>query len=169
MKQFNLATLGVVVFVIGVACRVPPSRADSLAALASDGVAGEKTEITFIKGDVSKGLTKCPGGKVKIERSGGDARLSDAKSGELIGAALSWAAMSSHKGPNGTPNPSSDVTCVGTRDGLRGASPTNGRRRRSTRSTPGARLTAGANRTRRARRRGEGVQSGQGGNDVPSA
>jgi hypothetical protein len=70
-----------------------------------------------------------------------------------------WAVVNSHKGPNGTPTPSSDVTCVGTRDRLRGASPTNGLRRRSTRSTPGAGLTAGANRTRRARTCGEGVQA----------
>ena len=73
-----------------------------------------------------------------------------------------WAVVNSHKGPNGTPQPSSDVTCVGTRDRLRGASPTNGLWRRSTRSTPGAGLTAGANRTTRARRCGEGVQASTG-------
>jgi hypothetical protein len=51
----------------------------------------------------------------------------------------------------------------------RGASPTNGVRRRSTRSTPGAGLTAGANRTRRARRRGEGVQASAAANGVAAA
>src|SRR5262249_35853464 len=80
-----------------------------------------------------------------------------------------WAVVNSLKDTNGTPKPSSDVTCVGTRDRLRGASLTNGMWRRSTRSTPGAGLTAGANRMRRAGRRGEGVQASQGGNDVPSA
>jgi hypothetical protein len=73
-----------------------------------------------------------------------------------------WAVVNSHKGPNGTPKPSSDVTGVGTRDRLRGASPTNGLWRRSTRSTPGAGLTAGTNRTRRARTCGEGVQASTG-------
>jgi hypothetical protein len=73
-----------------------------------------------------------------------------------------WAVVNSLKGANGTPKPSSDVNGVGTRDRLRGASPTNGLWRRSTRSTPGAGLTAGANRTRRARKRGEGVQASSG-------
>src|SRR5437016_10540175 len=73
-----------------------------------------------------------------------------------------WAVVNSLKDTNGTPKPSSDVNCVGTRDRLRGASPTNGLWRRSTRSTPGAGLTAGANRTRRARTRGEGVQASNG-------
>ena len=73
-----------------------------------------------------------------------------------------WAVMNSLKDTNGTPKPSSDVNCIGTRDRLRGASPTNGLWRRSTRSTPGAGLTAGANRTRRARTRGEGVQASRG-------
>ena len=73
-----------------------------------------------------------------------------------------WAVVNSLKGTNGTPKPSSNVTCVGTRDRLRGASPTNGLRRRSTRSTPGAGLTAGANRMRRARTCGEGVQASNG-------
>src|SRR3954470_15984184 len=78
----------------------------------------------------------------------------------VLAAALrgGWAVVNSLKDANGTPKPSSDVNCVGTRDRLRGASPTNGLRRRSTRSTPGAGLTAGANRTTRARRCGEGVQ-----------
>ena len=73
-----------------------------------------------------------------------------------------WAVVNSLKDANGTPKPSSDVNCTGTRDRLRGASPTNGLWRRSTRSTPGAGLTAGANRMRRARTRGEGVQASQG-------
>jgi hypothetical protein len=73
-----------------------------------------------------------------------------------------WAVVNSHKGTNGAPIPSSDVSCVGTRDRLRGASPTNGVRRRSTRGTLGAGLTAGANRRRRARRCGEGVQASNG-------
>src|SRR6266545_3589163 len=70
--------------------------------------------------------------------------------------------MNSLKGTNGTPKPSSNVNCIGTRDRLRGASPTNGLWRRSTRSTPSAGLTAGANRTKRARRCGEGVQASNG-------
>jgi hypothetical protein len=73
-----------------------------------------------------------------------------------------WAVMNSLKGMNGTPKPSSVVTCVGTRDRLQGASPTNGLWRRSTRSTSGAGLTAGANRTTRARTCGEGVQASNG-------
>jgi hypothetical protein len=82
----------------------------------------------------------------------------------VLAAALrgGWAVMNSLKDANGTPKPSSHVNCVGTRDRLRGASPTNGLRPRSTRSTPGAGLTAGANRTRRAWRRGEGVQVSSG-------
>src|SRR5262245_58601853 len=70
--------------------------------------------------------------------------------------------MNSLKGTNGTPTPSSEVNWVGTRDRRRGASPTNGLWRRSTRSTPGAGLTAGASRTKRARRCGEGVQASNG-------
>src|SRR5262245_1699801 len=62
--------------------------AASLAALASDGGAGAKKEITFKKGDVSKGLTECPGGKVKIELSGAAAHLAEAKTGKQIGVAL---------------------------------------------------------------------------------
>jgi hypothetical protein len=82
----------------------------------------------------------------------------------VLAAALrgGWAVVNSLKDANGTPKPSSDVNCVGTRDRLRGASPTNGLWRRSTRSTPGAGLTAGANRTKRAGKHGEGVQASNG-------
>jgi WD40 repeat protein len=65
--------------------------AASLAALTPDGVAGERTDaltIKFEKGDVAKGLKECPGGKVKIELSGGAAQLSDATTGKQIGGKL---------------------------------------------------------------------------------
>jgi hypothetical protein len=73
-----------------------------------------------------------------------------------------WAVVNRLKDANGTPKPSSDVNCVGTRDRLRVERPTNGLWRRSTRSTPSAGLTAGANRTTWARRCGEGVQASSG-------
>jgi WD40 repeat protein len=53
--------------------------------------AGEKPDaptISFEKGDVTKALTECPGGKVKIELSGGVAQLSEAKTGKRIGSPL---------------------------------------------------------------------------------
>jgi WD40 repeat protein len=65
--------------------------AASLAALRSDGAAEGKTvapKITFEKGGVTKALTECPGGKVKIELSDGAAQLSDAKTGKRIGELL---------------------------------------------------------------------------------
>jgi WD40 repeat protein len=65
--------------------------AAALAALRSDGVAGEKTDapkVTFAYGDVTKALKECPGGKVKIALSGGAAQLSDAKTDKRIGAPL---------------------------------------------------------------------------------
>jgi hypothetical protein len=55
------------------------------------GTAGEKTDaptITFEKGDVTKALTACPGGKVKIELSGAAAQLSEAKTEKRIGSPL---------------------------------------------------------------------------------
>src|SRR5262245_21044527 len=65
--------------------------AASLADLTPDGVAGERTDaltIKFERGDVTKALKECPGGKVKIELSGGGAQLSDAKTGKKIGRPL---------------------------------------------------------------------------------
>jgi WD40 repeat protein len=65
--------------------------AASLAALPPDGVAGEKKDaqtVKFENGDVAKALKECPGGKVKIELSGGAAQLSDAKTGKQIGGKL---------------------------------------------------------------------------------
>jgi len=62
--------------------------AAALAALAPDGGAAGTKAITFKKGDVSKGLRECPGGKAKVELTGGAAQLADAQTGKRLGVAL---------------------------------------------------------------------------------